>query len=105
LAVGRAARNRAAVAFDDLRADKESETGPGYGADIICPIASFEDAAAVGVRYADAMIADGNRRVAAIGAYGDVDVSTVRRVFDRVADQILENPLDAAFVVIDHHRL
>jgi len=66
---------------------------------------AFEDMTAVRLRYADSVIADRNRRIAAVGADVDVDFSTVRRVFDRVADQILQNPLDAALVVIDHHRL
>jgi len=103
--VGGAAGNRAAVAFDDLRADKEPETAPGNRAHAIGTIASLEDAAAFKLGYADTTIADADRRVAAISAYLDIDVAAVRRVFDRVADQILEHPLDAAFVIIDHHRL
>jgi hypothetical protein len=93
------------VSFDDFRTDEEAKTGARNRTDGVCPIPPFEDMTAVRLRYADSVIADRNRRIAAVGADVDVDFSTVRRVFDRVADQILQNPLDAALVVIDHHRL
>jgi len=93
------------VSFDDFRADEEAETGARNSTDAVRAIASFEDPATICVRYTDPVIANRDRRGAVVGAYVDVDLSTVRRILDRVSDQILENSLYSAFIVIDHNRL
>src|SRR5262249_34296318 len=104
-AVGRATRNRPAVSFDDFRADEQAKTGARNRPDALRTIASFEDTSAVCLRYADPVITNRDRCGTALGAYVDIDLSTIRRIFDRVADQILKHPLDAPLVVIDHHRV
>jgi hypothetical protein len=66
------------VSLDDFRADEEAKTGARNRTDGICAIPPFEDVTTVRLRYADSVIADRDRRVAAVGVYVDVDVSSVR---------------------------
>ena len=46
------------------------------------------------------MIADRHPGLIVLNRHADLDVSPVGRILDRIADQIVENTLDAAFVVV-----
>jgi hypothetical protein len=93
------------VPLDDLRADKQPEPCARNRADAVGSIASFEHAAAFAFGYSDAVITYRYPGLVVLHRYADVDVSPVRRIFDRVADQILQDALNASFVVIGGNRL
>jgi len=93
------------VTLDDLRADKQPQPCAGNGADAIGSIASFEHPAALACGYSDAVITDRYPGLVVLNRHADLDISPVRRILDRVADQILQNALDAAFIVIDRDGL
>jgi len=99
------AEDRSAVPLDDFRADKQPKPCAGNRADAVGSIASFEHPAAFALRYSDTVIADRYPGIVVLNGHGDLDVPSVRRILDGVADQILQNALDAAFVVIDRDRL
>jgi len=93
------------VPLDDLRADEQPETGAGHAASRLRAIAALEHALLLLRRNADAAVANGDARVGAIHADVDVDIPSVGRVLDRVADQVLQHPLDAILIEIGDDRV
>ena len=100
----REAGDRPAVSLHDLGADEETETGPGNRADGVCAESPLEDMRTLLRGDADSVIADRDARLGRRRPYLDVDGSAVRRVFDRVPDQILKDTLHTPFVVVGENR-
>jgi len=93
------------VSLDDLGADEQPETGAGHAASRLRAIAALEHPLLLRRRDTDAAVANRDARLGAIDAYVDVDIPSVRRVLDRVADQVLQHPLDAMLIEIGHDRV
>jgi len=93
------------VPLDDFRADEQSEPGARNRADAVGSIASFEHPAALAFGYSDTVIADRHPGLIVLNGQADLDVSPVGRILDRIADQILQNALDAALVVIHRNSI
>jgi hypothetical protein len=92
------------VSLHDLGADEETETGPGNRADGVRAESPLEDARTRLRGNADSVIADRDARLGRRRPYLDVDGSAVRRVFDRVPDQVLKDTLNTLFVVVGENR-
>lgn len=92
------------MAFRNLGADEQAETGAGNCADGAGAESPLEHVRPRLRRYADAVITDRNACFRRRRAYLDLDGPTIRRVFDRVADQVLKHTLNAPFVVFSDDR-
>jgi len=100
----REAGDRPAVSLHDLGADEEAETGPGNRADSVCAESPLEDVRTRLRGDADSVIADRDARVGRRRPYLDFNGSALRRVFDRVPDQVLKDTLNTPFVVVGENR-
>jgi hypothetical protein len=92
------------VSLYDLGADKEAETRPRNRADRACAESPLEDVRTRLRGNADSVIADRHARLGWRRAYLDFDGSAVRRVFDRVPNQVLKDTLNTPFVVVGKNR-
>src|SRR6266550_1165896 len=90
-------------AADELAGDVEAQAGapdsPGHV--WIDPVELLEDAALLGRRYAEPLVGDGEAYVLARGFKAHAYVSAVRRVLDRVVDQVGQDLPKLAFVCGD----
>ncbi len=78
------------MALDDLRGDGQAQArAAGFPRTrLVDPVEALEDAAAVGLRDADAVVRDLHPDPLAHGAGGDADVAAVGRVLDGVAEHV-----------------
>jgi len=92
------------VALDDFRADEQTEAAAPDAVGTSRAIAAVEHQLPLGLGNSNAAIANRHDRDAAVDAYFEVDIATIGRVFDRVTNHVLKNPLYAVLVEVGHDR-
>jgi hypothetical protein len=92
------------VPLDDLRADEQPETTARDTADRARAIAALEHERLLLLRNADAAIPDRDDRLGSVDAHVDVDIASIRRVLDGIANEVLEHALNAMVIEVGHER-
>jgi hypothetical protein len=92
------------MALDDFCADEQAEAGATDAVSTSRAIAAVEHQLALCLGNANAAIANRYDRDAVFDAYLDVDIATIGRVLDRVANHVLKNPLHAVLIEFGHDR-
>jgi hypothetical protein len=90
------------MALDDFRADEQAEAAAPDVAGASRAITAVEHPLALPVGNSNAVIANRHDRDAAVDAYLYVDVTTIGRVLDRVANHVLKNSLYAVLIELGH---
>ena len=95
------------VTLDDLRRDGKAEAcAAGFARScFVDAVEALENAAAVGLGNADAVVRDLHPDSFALAARGDTDVATVGRVLDGIAEDVEHDLLDAAAIAHDEREI
>ncbi len=94
------------MAVHDLPGHTQAEAAArGRHTGMVGAVELLEDLLFLVAAHADALVADRHPALLGAALQGDPDLATVRRILDRIGDQIFQNLLQPAGIAVEKHRL